>query len=304
MPKASIIIPAYNAAPYIEKTIDSILAQTLTDFECIIIDDGSKDTTVEVVKSYNDPRIVLIVESNSGGPSKPRNIGLDRASGDYIFMFDSDDIMHPEKLESAVALLQENATADLLFTNFEAIDEAGEVINKNFLSDYQSLYALVEMQAKASIIEAEAIFSSLIKVNFIGTSSVVLRRSALSTDDRFNEDLKNSDDRLFWIKFSKNHNFLFLNDIHHQYRIQKNSISNQDFSRRAPSKIKALKLAKLLCKTSEQKKIVNKQIAVDYVLLSYSYWNNGKVCRAAWSFLISFRYGRCSQQYSAIRRIF
>lgn len=303
MPKASIIIPAYNAALYIEKTIHSILAQTLTDFECIIIDDGSKDNTVEVIKRFNDPRIILIEERNSGGPSRPRNIGLRKASGEYIFMFDSDDIMHSEKLHEAVSLLQENENVDLLFTNFEAIDEIGDVINDSFLSSYETLYSLVGGQTKASVINPDAIFNALIKVNFIGTSSVVLRRSALSDDDFFNEDLKNSDDRLFWVRFSKNHNFLYLDKIHHQYRIQKNSISNQDFKRRAPSKIKALKLVKMLCETSDQKKIVNRQIAVDYVLLSYSYWTSRKIAKALFSFLRSFRYGFCAHHYSVLRRL-
>ena len=190
MPRASIIIPAYNAENYIGLTLNSIIQQTYEDFECLVIDDGSTDNTIAVATSFNDPRIKILSGSNSGGPAKPRNVGLNNASGEYIFMFDSDDIMLPKKLALSVDALDRNPSANLLFTNFQSIDENGKVIKENFLHEYETLWEIVDKNVTHPLeIRAEDVFSPLIKVNFIGTSSVVLRKSSLKEANRFNESL-------------------------------------------------------------------------------------------------------------------
>lgn len=272
MPRASIIIPAYNAENYIGLTLNSIIQQTYEDFECLVIDDGSTDNTIAVATSFNDPRIKILSGSNSGGPAKPRNVGLNNASGEYIFMFDSDDIMLPKKLALSVDALDRNPSANLLFTNFQSIDENGKVIKENFLHEYETLWEIVDKNVTHPLeIRAEDVFSPLIKVNFIGTSSVVLRKSSLKEANRFNESLKNSDDRLFWIEFARCNNFLFLNALLHQYRVRSNSISSQGFDRRAPSKIAALKRMMELCELDDDRKTIKQQIQNDYIGLAYSY---------------------------------
>lgn len=274
MCKASIIIPAYNSSQYVAKTIESILAQTFTDFECIVIDDGSRDDTLAIINSYKDSRIVVISLPNSGGPAIPRNTGLSAAKGEYIFMFDSDDIMHPQKLELSIAALEKNLRADILFTNFASIDEQDKIIKPDFLHEYDSLWALVGGKPETgtvNFIESQKIYPALVKVNFIGTSSVVLRKSSLSALDVFNESLKNSDDRLFWILFTKHHDAIYLHSILHQYRIQSNSISNQGFIRRGPSKIEALKIVFNLCQNKNLKRELISQISNDYATLAYAY---------------------------------
>lgn len=274
MPRASIIIPAYNAAEYIGTTLDSILTQTFKDFECIIVDDGSTDNTIETVKSYSDRRIKLIEQENSGGPAKPRNVGISCASGDYIFMFDSDDLMAPNKLEISINALDANPSADFLFTNFSSIDEHGDDIKSDFLEEYDTLWSLCggrpPERAVVEIASAD-IYAALIKINFIGTSSVVLRRSALTNENKFDESLSNSDDRLFWILFTKAHHAVFVNDRLHQYRHRHGSISSQGFIRRGPNKIRALLTAQDNCEDVALKKILTKHVANDYANLAYAY---------------------------------
>ncbi|MAN51397.1 MULTISPECIES: glycosyltransferase family 2 protein [unclassified Marinimicrobium] len=272
MPKATVIIPAYNAENYIEESINSILSQSFQDFEIVVVNDGSTDRTSNVVRSIDDSRIQLIEQSNSGGPSKPRNVGIAASNGEYIFMFDSDDLMHREKIELSISALNSVPSGDLLFTNFRSIDEKGEVLKGNFLKDgYDSFWSLINSRSNVSLIENAEIFPSLIRANFIGTSSVVIRRSALGPEDRFNERLRNSDDRLFWIHFARHHNFIFLNEILHSYRIQPNSISNQGFIRRADSKIEALKIVSTYCKGMPTlNRIARRQIGSDYVSLSFA----------------------------------
>lgn len=277
MPKASIIMPAYNMAKFIRETIDSILNQDYTDFECIIIDDGSTDATSQIVHSYNDKRIKYIRQECSGGPSKPRNIGLQHAKGEYLFLFDADDVMSYGKIKKSIEALDACKEADLLFTNFSSIDASGNILKPDYLFSYESLRRALSAApniGESFFISAKKIYAALIYENFIGTSSVVLRKSALSSSDIFNEELKNSDDRLFWLTFTKSHNVIYLNEKLHLYRVQPDSISGQGFVRRGESKIKGLKLVYGQCEDEGLRCVVRRQIASDYASLAYAYKKN------------------------------
>lgn len=101
--KCSVIIPAYNIRDYIGRCLDSVLAQTMTDFEVIVIDDGSTDGTAEVLDAYaKENRQILVVHKENGGVSKARNMGIMLSQGKYLFFFDGDDFMEPETLEELV----------------------------------------------------------------------------------------------------------------------------------------------------------------------------------------------------------
>lgn len=268
MPKASIIIPAYNAASFIDRTLESIVGQSFKDYECIVIDDGSTDDTASRVRALGDSRFRVITIENSGGPAIPRNIGLSAAEGEYVFIFDSDDIMLPQKVEKCISALDKHRKAAWLFTNFQTIDEEDTLLNNNFLQEYSTLWDICgSSEGGLYSLDRDKTFNGIIKVNFIGTSSVVLRKSSLSDGHRFDESLKNSDDRLFWAQLAASHDAIFINEILHQYRIRANALSKKGFDRRAPSKISGLKKIRDLCKTQEQKKVVNKQIYRNYLVL-------------------------------------
>lgn len=121
IPKISIIVPAYNAESTIARCIDSILNQTLRDFELIIIDDGSADRTGEICASYGDERIRYYRKEN-GGPSSARNMGLTLARGEYIGFADADDGTVPEMYEKMYAAATEH-NADLCVCDFTFISE-------------------------------------------------------------------------------------------------------------------------------------------------------------------------------------
>jgi glycosyltransferase involved in cell wall biosynthesis len=107
MPTVSVITPAYNVAPYIAETIESVLAQTVADLEMIVVDDGSTDGTFEVASKYarRDPRVRLLRQAN-GGISTARNHGLRHASGEFVAILDSDDIWLPTFLERQLPLFE------------------------------------------------------------------------------------------------------------------------------------------------------------------------------------------------------
>ena len=98
-PKVSVIIPVYNAQNYLSECIDSVLRQTMQDFEVICIDDGSSDDSYSILKKYEetDERVVLLSQTNQG-VSAARNVGIDKTRGEYIYFLDSDDYIEPNML--------------------------------------------------------------------------------------------------------------------------------------------------------------------------------------------------------------
>ncbi len=112
----SVVIPAYNAAPFIRRTIDSVLAQTYEDYEVIVVDDGSKDKTERVVGEYGGK--VRCIRQENGGDGAARNTGIKAAAGDWIAFLDHDDEWIPEKLEKQVAYLEKHPELHWCGTNF------------------------------------------------------------------------------------------------------------------------------------------------------------------------------------------
>ncbi len=107
-PKVSIIMPAYNAAEYIFEAINSMLNQTFTNFELLVIDDNSRDKTVSIVNSFNDSRIRIILNLENKGISYSLNRGISESAGEYIARMDADDISMPSRLERQIGFLEEN----------------------------------------------------------------------------------------------------------------------------------------------------------------------------------------------------
>jgi glycosyltransferase involved in cell wall biosynthesis len=122
MVKVSVIMCAFNAAGTIQESIESVLKQTLTDFELIVINDGSTDITKNIIKGIKDQRIVMIEQENQG-PSIARNNGIKISRGDFIAILDSDDIAYPARLERQYLFLNENPDYVLIGSNAEVVDK-------------------------------------------------------------------------------------------------------------------------------------------------------------------------------------
>lgn len=106
MPRFSIIIPTYNRADSVTHTLESCFSQTFDDFEIVVVDDGSKDNTVEVLNAIDDARLKVVTQDNAG-PAAARNTGMDNASGDFIAFLDSDDVWYPDFLACAEKMLSD-----------------------------------------------------------------------------------------------------------------------------------------------------------------------------------------------------
>lgn len=123
--KISIITPCYNAEPYIARTIQSVQNQTITDWEMIIVDDGSIDNSVEIVKDIacNDQRIKLFQKEN-GGSASARNMGLALAQGEFIQFLDADDTIEPTKIERQITLMEQELL-DVTYSDYCMVNEDG-----------------------------------------------------------------------------------------------------------------------------------------------------------------------------------
>lgn len=140
LPLVSIVMPAYNSSEYLIATMNSVLNQSFQGWELIVIDDCSSDNTVQIVKQYVeiDPRIFLIqLKINMGAPAGPRNIGIQKARGEWIAFLDSDDLWHPEKLSIQISALNETGGK---FCSSKMIDFSGNnlpTFTDNINIDYE-----------------------------------------------------------------------------------------------------------------------------------------------------------------------
>ena len=139
----SIVMPAFNAADTIEASVDSVMKQTYPWWELLIIDDGSTDSTCELLAGYlTDPRIRLLRTSGRSGPALARNVGLEAAQGFYVAFLDADDLWLPEKLKIQVGAMRESRAAITCTSYYTFVDgrpDALLLINARTVTTYRSL---------------------------------------------------------------------------------------------------------------------------------------------------------------------
>lgn len=141
MPKISVVMPAYNAEAFLQTAIDSILRQTLTDFEFLIINDGSTDRSEEIILQYNDPRIVYIKNEKNLGVAATLNRGLALAKGEYIARMDSDDISCPARFSLQAAYLDAHPEVGLCGGSVIPFSDEGDQEIRRFSADHNTISA-------------------------------------------------------------------------------------------------------------------------------------------------------------------
>jgi glycosyltransferase involved in cell wall biosynthesis len=155
--KVSIIMTVFNGERFLREAIESCLAQTYANLELIIIDDGSTDGSLEIINSFDDDRIVLLINESNKGQSYSRNRGIKKSSGEYIAIMDADDIMYPNRLEKQIQFLQSGNNA-ICFSWADIIDETGEWVKlKKHISD--SLLIHVKLIFECPLIHPTAMWN-------------------------------------------------------------------------------------------------------------------------------------------------
>ena len=122
MPEVSIITPCFNSSKFLKETIQSVMAQTFTNWEWLITDDCSADDSVEIIQEINDSRIILTLSEKNGGAGHARNLSLEKATGKYITFLDADDFWEPNFLEEMVSFMKKEQS-ELAYSNYARCDE-------------------------------------------------------------------------------------------------------------------------------------------------------------------------------------
>lgn len=223
VPLVSIVIPLYNAENYIEETLLSIADQTYSNYEVIVVDNASTDSSLDIVnkvaKKLNN-MTVITCSSNSGGPAKPRNLGIQAANGKYVAFLDSDDVWYPDKLVKQVDLMN-GSNFDFVGSRMTAVDDTGNILTSklSFLDDFLG-----------SKVKHCTLVNLMMRNNVI-TSSVMVKKSAVK-HIRFNEAdvFKCVEDYLFWLEVlsSNTGEYYIFPEKLVRYRISTDSLSNID----------------------------------------------------------------------------
>lgn len=208
--KVSIILCFYNEEKYLEKAISSVLAQTYSNFELIIVNDGSTDGSDNIVKSYHDDRIVYESYEGNRRLAYARNRGLELATGDYIGFFDGDDVMVSDKIEKQVKYLKEHNDIILVSGGYAYMDAEGNVDEEIIMPKYRS-----NEQIKAFILYRNCIACA---------GAALFRREVIDKHHiQFDETNKASEDYLFWIDMLPYGNFANVGECFFYYRINHGS---------------------------------------------------------------------------------
>lgn len=209
MPIISVIIPAYNSEKTIEKTIESVLNQTFADFELIVINDGSQDSTLDIVSQVKDTRIKVFSYPNAGA-NFSRNRGFSHAVGDMVSFLDADDIWTPDKLASQLQALQENTTAAVSYSWTDYINENGEFLLSG-----------------THITVNGDVYEQLLVINFLENgSNFLVRREAFIEVDGFDESITACQDWDIGLRLARKYNFVAVPSVQILYRISPNSQSS------------------------------------------------------------------------------
>lgn len=206
----SIIMPTYNCAKFIGKTIESVLNQTYSNWELIIVDDCSKDNTEEVVKAFNDSRIKYNKLENNSGAAIARTEAMKIASGTYMAFLDSDDLWKKDKLEKQLKFMKEN-NYNFTCTAYEQINEAGEKLNKIIKTKKRADYNRILLDCP------------------VGNSTVMYNVEKLGKFEVPNIRKRNDD--CLWLQILKKEKYIYgMPEVLMEYRIRSNSISSNKFS--------------------------------------------------------------------------
>lgn len=210
MPTISIVIPAYNVERTILETLESLQKQSFSDFEIIVINDGSTDRTLEVIKTVKDSRISVFSYSNGGLPVA-RNRGISKAKGEFISFLDADDLWTPDKLELQLAALQKNPQAGVAYSWTLIMNEKGE----KFYPGHQ-----VSFEGN--------VYAKLLLGNFISSgSNIMVRQKAIASVGEFDPTLKSCEDWDYYLRLADSWSFVVVPKFQILYRQSSGAMSSK-----------------------------------------------------------------------------
>lgn len=244
--KISVIIPVFNGANTISKTLDSVLGQTYQNWEIVVVNDGSTDETLDTLRQYQHIHPELgerfrILSFANAGVSISRNRGIAVARGEYIAFLDADDLWTPEKLEDQWGALQKDPRSAVAYSFTERIDEQGKLLGERMARCYEG-----------------DVYTELLELNFVASgSNPLVKRSALDAVGEFKQDLHWAEDWDLWLRLARQFNFVCVPKFQVLYRKRSSSASN-NISMMAQQACKIIKREIQLCPDRFSTKIRNR----------------------------------------------
>lgn len=218
MCKVSVLMPAYNAELYIYKSIKSVLKQSYKNFELIIVDDGSTDRTIDIIKSFSDLRIKLYENQENKGLPYTRNKLISLATGEYIALLDSDDICCKKRLEVQVKYLKNNTHID--------------VVGSNFVRFGKKYFKFGSVETDFKKLKVRLIF-----MNGILNSSAMMRASFIKENNIcYRNDFKVVQDYAFWVDCTRYGNVTNMNKVLVKYRTGHENITKKSKTDKADTR--------------------------------------------------------------------
>src|SRR3972149_11032387 len=194
-PKISVIIPLYNHEKYIREAVYSVLEQSIQDFELIIINDGSRDKSEEVVKSIKDDRIKYFYQENQGAHNTI-NRGIQLAQGEYVSILNSDDVYYKNRFEEALKVLESDSSIRAVFSHMEFIDEKGDFIrfSRGAEDNWKDKNEGTSFKGKNDVV------IDLLAGNFLMTTSNLFCRRRVFKDIGYFSNLRYAHDYDFFLR--------------------------------------------------------------------------------------------------------
>jgi glycosyltransferase involved in cell wall biosynthesis len=287
----SVIIPCYNQEKYINEALESVLKQTYSNWECIIIDDGSTDNSSEIIRNFilNDCRFKYIYKTNEG-VSKARNFGIECSNGSFIQFLDADDILDKRKLEYSINEIMKigNESVKIVITNFQMISADSQNILPPFCILKNEYFSVDSFLTQWNIL-----FSIQMQCGFFNT--------ALFDQIRFPENLSAQEDWVVWVLlFKYNDNFVFLDIPLVFYRM--NPESRMSTIGIDDNQIKVLNVFKEILTYDEFFKL-------SFVLINKYYRENNefrssiKLIKSTNIYSISFTFKRIAKKLSGFKKM-
>lgn len=207
----SIVIPVFNKEKFVANTLKSVLSQTFSDYEIIIVNDGSTDNSEAVIKTFTDERIQYFSKENEG-VAVARNFGIDKAKSDFVCFLDADDFWHPTFLETMYTYSQKFPEQKVFACAIEV-----ETQNKTFAANYS-----INKNTDFEIVD---FFEASQKECVLWTSSVVIHKSVFETVGNFDTKIKKGEDTELWIRVGLQFSIVFIWKILARYVYDQSSVS-------------------------------------------------------------------------------
>jgi len=203
-PIVSVILPTYNRAKLLPRAIESVLSQDFENLELLVIDDGSKDETPQVLAEVRDPRLHISRFQQNRGIGAGRHEGVSLARGELIAFVDSDDVWLPGKLAYQVQVMRRHPSVDILFSDYRNINSLSGTSQNGFSQTQRGFHRLKLLQLEPDLWQIDdGLPQALLTANFIGTCSMVMiRRQVFLRVGNFDPTLSGPEDFEFWWRAS------------------------------------------------------------------------------------------------------